>query len=527
MLAFLLPPGLLALALQDPSRPARSPSPPPADLQSSDDAGSDPQVLPLRVEDVVRMVGRNAPTLIQSVLAAASASGSITEAEGAFDPVLFSDLTYSYAESPTAGGFLSAGVTATHARGWRATQGLRSALLSGASVSLSLSEQYNQDNQPSFFFGLNPRSTVNLDFNFTQPLLKGGWSKTATYGIRSAEIAADRARSGVRQAAVDAVQAAVDAYWDLAFAIEDVKVKELSLRLAEELRDVTQAKYEVGSAAEVEVVQTEADIANRTDALLTARNTVRQAEDRLRTLLFPLEDPSQWDWKLSPISELPSPQHTDLRWQDAFAVADRERADLRQLRSDVAQKRLDWEVAQRNLLPKLDLVATGNSAGLAAQVGDALTRTRGFYHHGYSLGLSFELPFGNRAGRGEVQRTELAWRLAERQLRDQRNQVAVAVRDAVRSVDYLADRVTATSQASKVAKRQLEAEQRRLREGTSTNFRVLQFQRDLEQALTAEKSARMAYAKAVIKLNTVQGLDWDGSLPPSEEGAAAEQPQGG
>ena len=81
----------------------------------------------------------------------------------------------------------------------------------------------------------------------------------------------------------------------------------------------------------------------------------------------------------------------------------------------------------------------------------------------------------------------------------------------MRNVNFLAERVAATAHASKVAERQLEAEQRRLREGASTNFKVLQFQRDFEQALTAEKSARMEYAKAAIKLHTVQGLNWDGS----------------
>ncbi|MDP6850463.1 MAG: TolC family protein, partial [Planctomycetota bacterium] len=285
---------------------------------------------------------------------------------------------------------------------------------------------------------------------------------------------------------------------------------------AQELRDVTQAKFEVGSAAEVEVVQTEADIATRRDALLTARNTSRQAEDALRVLMFGLEDRAEWNLRLLPISEPDTPQKTELQFFAAFQVADLHRSDLIRMRQDVIQKKLDWDLAKKNLMPKLDLVATGSSAGVAPQVHEALDVTRDFLYTGYSLGLNLEIPFGNHQYRGAELRARYSWELAVRQLSDQRHTVEMEIRDALRSVNYLADRVDVTSLASKVAKRQLEAEQRRLEEGASTNFQVLQFQRDYEQALTAEKSARMAFAKASTKMFTVQGLDWDGKTPTEE-----------
>ena len=63
-----------------------------------------------------------------------------------------------------------------------------------------------------------------------------------------------------------------------------------ALELAEELKDLTEAKYRVGAAAEVDVVQTEADIANREDQLITSKNNVKQAKDRLRILIFNLTE---------------------------------------------------------------------------------------------------------------------------------------------------------------------------------------------------------------------------------------------
>jgi outer membrane protein TolC len=503
---------LTLLLLSLPVASVQDPAPPAAAEPAGD-------AFPLRIEDVVRLVGQNAPAAHQARLQAAAARAGIVEAEGGFDPVLFGDLTYSYRETPTPGGVFSGGLAAQHIRSWNAQQGLRSAFVTGGSIQVALSENYTEDNLPESFFGFNPQSDVGLSFNITQPLLRGGWLMNGTYGVRSAELAAEQAGAGVRQNGQESLQAAVDAYWDLAFALEDVKVKELSLRLAQELREVTLAKYRVGSAAEVEVVQTEADIATRTEALLTARNAVAQVQDRLRLLLFPLEEQSEWSLRLLPTSAPPEPLATELGWDAAFQVALEHRPELQQLETDLEQKRLDWEVSRRNTMPKLDFTASGNSTGTSRQIADALETTRGFYYVGYSVGLLFEMPLGNRQFTGAEQRARYAYELAQRALRDRRNGIATEVREAVRNLNYLSERVAATSLASQVAQRQLDAEQRRLREGASTNFQVLQFQRDLETALTAEKNARMEYAKAAIRLQTAQGLDWDGSLP--QDGLAA------
>ncbi|RMH03773.1 MAG: TolC family protein [Planctomycetota bacterium] len=502
--------GLLAPVLQDPAEPAAEPSEPAA------------ETLPLRLEDVVRLVAGNAPALLQARLQARSAAAGVEEASGVFDPVFFGDLTYSYRETPTSGGLFSGGLPTQHVRSWQAEQGLRSTLISGGTVQVAVSETYSEDNLPPSFFGFNPESNIGLNFNLTQPLLRGGWRLNAEYSRRSAELGADQAGAAVRRAEVDTLQAAVDAYWDLAFAIEDVKVKEFSLDLARELREVTLARFRVGSAAEVEVVQTEADIATRTEALLTARNRVAQVQDRLRLLLFPFDDQKDWRVEIVPVSEPPEPTPAAIDWEEAYRTALEHRPDLLQLETDVEQKRLDWEVARRNRLPRLDLIATGTSAAISRQVADAWSTVSGFYYAGYSIGLSFELPFGNRQAAGAELRTRHAYELAQRTLRDQRNQVAGEVREAVRNLNYQAERIEATALASRVARRQLDAEQRRLREGASTNFQVLQFQRDLEAALSAEKNARMEYAKALVRLRTVQGLDWAPAAeapPPAEAGS--------
>lgn len=515
---------LLVLCLLSPS-PALQDAAPPLPGSGQEAASAESRVLPLRVEDVVRLAHENAPAIRQAWLAALMGSGAVEEQEGVFDPVLFGDLTYAYTETPSTGGLFTGNLRNSHARNWNSRQGVRQFLLTGGTLELALTESYTEDNIPSFLFGSNTRANAGLTATLTQPLLRGGWELNSTFGIRRAELDYDRGVAGLRQASQDTVQAALDAYWDLAFALEDVKVKEFSLKLAQELKDITVAKYRAGAAAEVEVVQTEADIASRTDELITARNLAKAAEDRLRAMLFALEEQEDWHLELLPVSQPPEPEPTELGWAEAFETARKYRGDLRQLRIQLESRQLEWEVARRNMLPLLDLRASASSLGADTQVPDALDPILRFLSAGYSVGIVFELPIGNRAAVGAERAARLNYFLASRTLRDQEHQVMVLVRDAVRNVNYLAERVQVTAQARKVAERQLEAEQRRLQEGASTNFRVLQFQEDLVQALTNEKRARMEYAKAVARLNTVQGLNWDGSEPLLEEAEEAHPPR--
>lgn len=469
-------------------------------------AAPGPVAFPLSLEDAVRLVQEHGSSLQQARLSALLQEAGIQAADGSYDPVLFGDLTYSYRESP-AGGFFSAFGT-TKTKTLSATQGLRQALTTGGSLSVSLAESYND-----YSFLDEAQSNTALNFEWRQPLLRGGWRLSATQELEQARFTSDRSQAGMRQAQTEVVQAAVDSYWNLAFARADVTVKERSLALAAALKEVTEAKFRVGAVAEVELVQTDADIATRTDALLGARHSAQVAQDAMRILVFGLDDKQEWELEIQPTSQPPIPGGAVPAWEPSFAIARENRADLRQLRVDVDAAQHAWDAAKHDLMPTLDLLAQGSLTGQDQQVGAAFDYLWDRNFPGYTVGLSFEVPLGNNAQEGAERQARWNTWLALRALRDAENVVANEVREAVRNLAYQAERVSVTRLAREVAERQLEAEQRRLREGASTNFQVLQFQTDLAVAETAEIQARADHGKAVVRLNTARGLNWDGSRP--------------
>ena len=78
------------------------------------------------------------------------------------------------------------------------------------------------------------------------------------------------------------------------------------------------------------------------------------------------------------------------------------------------------------------------------------------------------------------------------------------IRDAAWKIDMNAKRINTTRAARDLAEQRLDAEQKRFEVGLSTNFLVIQAQRDLAQAQTAELSAVLAYDLALVDFEALQ-----------------------
>ncbi|MDE0585786.1 MAG: TolC family protein [Planctomycetota bacterium] len=462
--------------------------------------GQRPQQLhvDLSLEDAIRLSQDNGSQVAQASLQAMISKGAITSADGDFDPVLFSSLNYDFNESASSGFFSSYGDTTS--RSYSATQGIRSNLRSGGNLELRLNEGYDSES-----FLTDTQSNTSMSLSFTQPLLRGAFSMVATANERKAYIAHDSDLLSLTQVGVDSVQSVVDAYWNLSFARADLEVKKQSLVLAENLRDITIAKYDVGAVAKVEVTQTRADIASRQDAVLIAQNSVDTNHDALRRLISTFDNQDDWQINFNLVSASPPATAVTNDWQDLWNNALENRGDIQKLQLDVDSAQIDFEVAQSNMSPKLDFIATGTYSAQDHQVGSSLDRLLDHDYPGYTLGFVFELPISNSSYVGAKIQAKNRLLLAKRILRDQGADLAQQVRQALHNVNYYSERVAVTAHASNMAQLKLESEQLRLREGASTNYQVLQFQADLAVAQSQQLQTQTEYAKASVKLDTVQG----------------------
>ena len=67
-----------------------------------------------------------------------------------------------------------------------------------------------------------------------------------------------------------------NAYWDYVYTIELLKVQQRSLELAQKLLEDNRIRVEVGTLAPIDVVQAEAEVANRQQDHRAGRGAARR-----------------------------------------------------------------------------------------------------------------------------------------------------------------------------------------------------------------------------------------------------------
>ena len=90
------------------------------------------------------------------------------------------------------------------------------------------------------------------------------------------------------------------------------------------------------------------------------------------------------------------------------------------------------------------------------------------------------------------------------QLKQVELQVATDVTNAAVTARSNAERVQAAQAARELAQKTLEAEQSKFEVGMSTNYNVIQIQRDLATAQNNELQAILNYRKSLVELDRLQ-----------------------
>jgi outer membrane protein TolC len=138
-------------------------------------------------------------------------------------------------------------------------------------------------------------------------------------------------------------------------------------------------------------------------------------------------------------------------------------------------------------------------------LGDAVGRLFDSSAPDKGVGVNITIPLRNRAAQADAVRSQLEFRQAELRLQQLRNQIGIEVRNAQFALQQNRARVEAAQKGRQFAQESLEAEQKRYALGASTNFLVLQAQRDLTQAETNLVAAMAAYEKSRVELDRVTG----------------------
>lgn len=420
----------------------------------------------------------------------------------------------SFARSQTAGGDVL--VTETMTSNSNISQALR---WGGGSFAVGFNN--NRQAQSDAFATRNPAINTNLNATFVQPLLRNFRIDGTRAQLQTTRLNQQISETGLRASIVRVTANVRNAYWDLVYAIQAAEVAERSLALATKLVEDNQARVEVGTLAPLDVVQAQAEEANRRQAVATTAAARRTAELVLKRLIVNGTDDPLWTASLEPIDR-PTYATTEVDVAGAVRRALTNRTDLETARRQMQSN----DISLRNLvdqqLPALDLTASYGMAGVGGPqfrrsgLGGAITEViPGGYSDALSIlldrdaptwnvSLNFSYPIGASPAEANVARARLQQRQTIAQSRALELTIATDVTNAALQVESNRERWQAAGVALALAERRLEAEQSRFDVGLTTNFFVVQAQRDLRDAQNSELRALLDYRRALVEFERVQ-----------------------
>jgi outer membrane protein TolC len=206
------------------------------------------------------------------------------------------------------------------------------------------------------------------------------------------------------------------------------------------------------------------------------------------------------------------------------------RPELEQTRIDLVNRDINKKAARNALLPELDVFGFYGAAGLGGEQNPFLTcgnpvaspsscipagtvpssgYPNAFAHLFDStgpdkgFGVTLNIPIRNRTAQADQVRSELEYRQAQLREQQQKNTIGIEVRNAQYAAEQNRARVVAAIKGRELAQQSLDAEQKKYALGASTNFLVLQAQRDLAQAESNLVGATTAYEKSRVELDRV------------------------
>src|SRR2546428_2947811 len=256
--------------------------------------------LQLTLEDAVHRAVENNPDLAIVRLGTEVEAAHVGESKSAFVPVFSTILGRSSNVTPPSNFLL--GDRGVDANDWFSSTGVRQRLPWGAGTwSVSWDTSRTTTNNPISSFDPSLQSGVQVAFS--QPLLKDRKIDAARQQYIIAKRNQESSELRFRESVVQTVAAVKQAYWTLKATMANVTVQQGSLELAAELARQNNVRVGAGQIPPLDLVQAEAEVAQRRENLIRAKTAAADAEDRLRRLIVDPVDASFWRTRIDPIEQ--------------------------------------------------------------------------------------------------------------------------------------------------------------------------------------------------------------------------------
>src|SRR6202790_3518033 len=399
----------------------------------------------------------------------------------------------------------------------------------GTTVNVSWNNTRSSSGSTANFF--NPSVQGSLTAGFSQQLLNGFGYFVGRRNIMIAKNNRKIADLVFVNQAITTVTNTVNAYWELVYARENVKVQQQAVGVSEKLYNDNKKQLEIGIMAPLDVNRAESEVSSNRGNLIAAQTAQLQDEKNFKNPMTknPLA-PNLINVEIIP-TDLPTPPSAteSASFEDAIQEAFVKRPDLQQQAYNLKNAGIEVHATRNALLPTLSLSGQYSSSGLAGNSpitvssvvtagapivdcnGNPITITgaggvqtpifqssttapvigtsqQGFgtaqnqiftnQFPDYFASLNLFLPLRNRSAQADNARAMLTQRQLETQLQQLKNAALLDVRITYIALEQDRAGIEAAIKARELQRQTFEAEQKKYTLGASTVYNVILTQRD-------------------------------------------------
>lgn len=445
---------------------------------------------------------------------------AIIERYARFDPVLFGEVMNQRREEQTS--WLLSGAPLYKENGQAGKVGARKLFAIGLEAESYLESSRGRNN--SEFEGLEPKYQSILVLSLRQPLLQDLGPQVNTTEVTLAEKERDLREQSFRNQVIATLDRTEQTYHDLSGAIETLKLREESLALAEKLLSDNRRRFAAGLTHVGEVQEAETAVAARQEQVIAARQVVSDLTNAIKNLLQIRPD--------SPLHAaqfltegLPTAAEAVPNYEQSFSQALANRPDYFEKKIAVESQDILLEYRKNQLLPRLDLVGTFGVNGLSGRTtpltfqgvtsmnpfggsyGDSWERMADADGYQWLVGLTVDIPLGNRADRSRYEQVKLSKEQSILDLKNLEDRIDLEIKVALENIGSSRKRIEVAERTVALADKSLGQEEERMKQGLSDTFRVLIFQGALIEAKVRKTQALVDYHKALAMLYRATGTN--------------------
>ena len=357
---------------------------------------------------------------------------------------------------------------------------------------------------PSPFNPLNPQSTASIEAKIKQPLLKNAgifYNRSNIYIARN-----DKKRSilELKKTAIDVLNTAQKAYWELVKAVEELRVRKKSLERAKDLLKKNKIQVEVGTLAPIELLVAEEGLSSQLEGVVVAENSIKDREDDLKLVMNLSNNSLLSDVSIAPLDKASFHVHK-VSFQESIKTALSNRPEVFQQGLDIANARIKVRQQKNQLLPNLDIETGISYHGMGSNFGNSLDSAFSEQFQREFFGVALEIPLGNREARSNYTKAKLEEKQTVFNTRKIEQVIVVEVRKAVRQIKTNVERIKASKKAKELSQERLDAEEKKYKVGRSTSLEVIRAQEDLAVAEGRATNALVDYQISLGDLDAVLG----------------------